>query len=155
MAPFGLNVADSVWSIVMVINNFVIIYIYLAFRLGCCFGVRVSNNGYIYWLFLLLHCGEWRLFRLISYWGVGFCWGRVFGWITRGIARTLYLRRASAQGNCVRGLYFSLCLFVCCLFVYYLFVCLIFICFGRAIYRVVHRFCGLAPWGGCVWESCF
>ena len=39
MAPFGFNIEDSVWSIIMVINDSVIINIYLAFRSRHCFGL--------------------------------------------------------------------------------------------------------------------
>ena len=37
MAPFGLNIEGSAWSRIMVIDDTVIIYIYLAFRLSYCF----------------------------------------------------------------------------------------------------------------------
>ena len=82
MAPFGLIIEDSFWSIIMVINESVIINIYLTCRSCYCFGLflplRFSDNGYIYWLFLLLwHRVEWRLFRLI-YGECGFCWLTVF-----------------------------------------------------------------------------
>ena len=39
MALFGHNIEDSVWSIIMVIKDSVIVNIYLAFRSRCCFGL--------------------------------------------------------------------------------------------------------------------
>ena len=39
MVPFGLNIEDGVWSIIMVINDSVIINIYVAFRSQQCFGL--------------------------------------------------------------------------------------------------------------------
>ena len=39
MVPFGLNIEDGVWSIIMMINDSVIINIYLAFRSQHCFGL--------------------------------------------------------------------------------------------------------------------
>ena len=46
-ALFGLNIEDSVWSIITVINVSVIIYIYLAFRSSCCFGLCLRIFGWI------------------------------------------------------------------------------------------------------------
>ena len=39
MVLFGLNIEDSVWSIIMVINDSLIIHIYLAFKSRYCFGL--------------------------------------------------------------------------------------------------------------------
>ena len=39
MQTIGLNIEDSVWSVIMVTNDSVIIYIYLAFRSCYCFGL--------------------------------------------------------------------------------------------------------------------
>ena len=39
MAPFGINIEGRVWSIMMIIDDSVIIYIYPAFRSHCCFGL--------------------------------------------------------------------------------------------------------------------
>ena len=39
MTPYGLNIEDSLWSIIMVINDSVIIYIYLALISCYCFGL--------------------------------------------------------------------------------------------------------------------
>ena len=162
MAPFGLNIEDNVWLITMMINNSVVINIYLTFRSRCCFGLfwglTFPDNGYIYWLFLfLLHCMEWRLLLLISWWewlSVGRQFPQIFQWKTRRATRNLGLRRISTRENWVEKLVFSavfVYLFVYYLFNYCLFVCLLFIYFKGAVFWVMHQLCGLAPLCGGRW----
>ena len=80
MAPFGVNIVESVWSIIILINDSVTVCIYLAFKSRWCFGLWFLDNGYIYWLFLLLHHMVWTFFYLISLQGVGFCFSNCSFW---------------------------------------------------------------------------
>ena len=117
------------------------------------------DNAYIYLLFLLLlRCVEWRLFPLISWWGVGRGGGvsvdgqfpLIFGWETRWATRNFSLRRISARWNWMeKPMYYAvfIYLFVYYLFIYCLFACLLFNYFNGAVCCFMHQLCGLAPWG--------
>ena len=90
------------------------------------------DDGYIYSLFLLLFsCVEWRLFCLISWWGVGFRWRIISAdfRVKNPVGYTnLSLQSISARGNWVEKLAFCvdfIFLFVSYLFIYCLFVCLL------------------------------
>ena len=123
------------------------------------------DNGYIYLLFLLLlHCVEWRLFHLISWWGrvsVDGQFPQIFEWEIRWATRNFSLRRISARWNWVEKFVFCAVfnyLFVYYAFIYCWFICLLFNYFKGAVFWFRHQFCGLAPWvlgGGSVfwWVS--
>ena len=115
------------------------------------------DNGYIYLLFLLLlHCVEWKLFRLISWreWvSVDRQFPQIFEWETRWATRNFSLRKISAQWNEKRSLGGEACalrcvyLFICLLCVHLLFVySLPFNYFKEAVCWLMHQLCGLAPW---------
>ena len=157
----------------IVTNNSVTIYIYLAFRSRCfglfC-GLRFSDNEYIYWLFLLLlHRIWWRLFCLISCWRVGFCWETVFTEFWANRPRIYYqnslfvedLRMGKLGGGaCIlRCLYFFLSLFIICLFIICLYIYFLFtlreLFIRSCIISVVQR-CegGRVVWGSYIFQSC-
>ena len=76
MAPFGINIEGSVWSVIMIIDDSVIIYIYPAFRSRCCFGLlyglRFLDNGYIYTIFIVITLHGMKVFQSNFLVGGGF-----------------------------------------------------------------------------------
>ena len=55
MAPFGLSIEDSIWSVIMVINDYVVINIYLAFRSQFYFGLfyYLMTAAFGWWIIYL------------------------------------------------------------------------------------------------------
>ena len=132
MAPFGINIEGSVWSVIMIIDDSVIIYIYPAFRSRCCFGLLYGltflDNGYIYTIFIVITLRWMKVFQsdfLVG--GVDFRWWKfpqIFGRITQATPATLCLQKIFAWPNWMEKL------LSCTLFVYlftYLFIYLLFI----------------------------